>query len=80
MHWTNKDRGTLRQLVSFLFWVLQVAADQGQQVGGRLVAGGQAAVQRFQVPPADGSLNVLNGLSLLEETPQRLAIHRIARL
>ena len=65
----------LRQPVSILFWVLQVAADQGQQVGGRFVAGGQAAVQRFEMPPADGSFNVLNVFSLLEETPQRLAIH-----
>ena len=70
----------LRQPVSILFWVLQVATEQGQQVGGRFVAGGQAAGQRFQMPPADGALNVLNGFSLLEETPQRLAIHRIARL
>ena len=70
----------LRQPLSILFWVFYVAADQGQQVGGGFVAGGQAAVKRFQMPPADGALNVLSGFSLLEETPQRLAIHRIARL
>ena len=51
---------------SIILRIFDVSANQGQQVGGRFVPRGQAAIQSLQVPPAHGSFNVFGGFSLLQ--------------
>ena len=57
--------------------LFQVSANQSKKIRGRLVTGWQASIQRLKMSPADCAFNVLSGLSQLEKSPQRLAVHGI---
>jgi hypothetical protein len=60
--------------------LLQIATDEGEQIGRCFVAGGKAAIEGFQVSPADGFLDVLGAATFLQQAAQGLAIQGIARL
>ena len=62
----------------FLCRLFKVSANQCKKIGRRLVTGWQAPVQCLKMSPADCALNVLSGLSKLEKSPQRLAVHGIS--
>ena len=62
----------------FLCRLFEVSANQCKKIGRRLVTGWKAPVQCLKMSPADCALNVLSGLSKLEKSPQRLAVHGIS--
>ena len=55
MGWASVQRSLLLFFLDFF----QIPSDQSQQVGGGLVAGREASVERLQVAPADRPFDVL---------------------